>query len=62
MYFSICMAQWVKILPTVQETQSQSLDQEDPLEKEMAPSPVFLLGNPMERGACCAPVQRVVHD
>ena len=30
------MAQLVKSLPAVQETQVQSLDQEDPLEKEMA--------------------------
>ena len=30
------MAQRVKCLLTVQETQVQSLDQEDPLEKEMA--------------------------
>ena len=33
------MAQWVKHLPAVQETQKtqvQSLGQEDPLEKEMA--------------------------
>ena len=31
------VAQTVKCLPTVQETQVQSLGQEDPLEKEMAP-------------------------
>ena len=30
------MAQTVKHLPTMQETQVQSLDWEDPLEKEMA--------------------------
>ena len=30
------MAQKVKNLPTMQETQVQSLDQEDPLEEEMA--------------------------
>ena len=30
------MIQMVKNLPAVQETQVQSLDQEDPLEKEMA--------------------------
>ena len=30
------MAQMVKNLPAVQETQVQSLDQEDPLEKGMA--------------------------
>ena len=30
------MAQMVKHLPTMRETQVRSLDQEDPLEKEMA--------------------------
>ena len=30
------MAQWVKNLPAIQETQVQSLDQEDPLEKDIA--------------------------
>ena len=30
-------AQRVKCLPTMRETRVQSLDQEDPLEKEMAP-------------------------
>ena len=33
------MAQWIKIPPAMQETQEtqvQSLDQEDPLEEEMA--------------------------
>ena len=41
-------AQMVKSLPTmqpaVQETQVQSLGQEDPLEKEMQPTPVLLPG------------------
>ena len=31
------MAQTIKRLPAMQETQVQSLGQEDPLEKEMAP-------------------------
>ena len=31
------VAQMVKHLPTMQETQVQSLGREDPLEKEMAP-------------------------
>ena len=31
-----CVAQKVKHLPAMQETQVQSLGQEDPLEKEMA--------------------------
>ena len=34
----------VKNLPAVQETRVQSLGQEDALEKGMAISPVFLLG------------------
>ena len=38
------MAQMVKSLPAVQETWIRSLGQEDPLEKEMAPTPVFLPG------------------
>ena len=38
------MAQSVKNLPAMQETQVRSLDLEDPLEKEMATTPVFLSG------------------
>ena len=34
----------VKNLPAKQEMQVRSLGQEDPLEKEMAPTPVFLPG------------------
>ena len=34
----------VKNLPAMQETQVHSLGGEYPLEKEMAPTPVFLLG------------------
>ena len=36
------MAQKVKKMPTIQETQVQSLDREDPLEKEMAAHPSIL--------------------
>ena len=39
------MVQWEKILSATQETQEtwvHSLGQEDPLEKEMKPSPIFL--------------------
>ena len=35
----------------VQETQVWSLGQEDPLEKEVQPSPVFLPRESMDRGA-----------
>ena len=38
------MAQRVKNLPVLQETQVRSLDWEDPLEKRMATHPVFLRG------------------
>ena len=38
------VAQMVKSLPAVQETQVRSLGWEDPLEKEMATTPVFLPG------------------
>ena len=38
------VAQRVKRLPAMQETWVQSLGQEDPLEKEMATTPVFLPG------------------
>ena len=34
----------VKNLPAIQETWVRSLDQEDPLEKELLPTPVFLPG------------------
>ena len=36
------VAQMVKNLPSMQETQVCSLGQEDPLKKEMATTPVFL--------------------
>ena len=46
------VAQMVKYLPTVQETQVRSLGWEDPLEKEMAiHSSTLCLENPMDRGA-----------
>ena len=38
------VAQLVKNSPAMQETWVQSLGQEDPLEKEMATTPVFLPG------------------
>ena len=38
------VAQSVKNLPAMQETRVRSLDLEDPLEKEMATTPVFLSG------------------
>ena len=38
------VAQTVKLLPTMWETRFQSLGGRDPLEKEMATTPVFLRG------------------
>ena len=38
------MAQTVKHLPTMRETQVRSLGQEDPLEKKWQPTPVLLPG------------------
>ena len=40
------VAQMVKNLPAMQETQHQSLGQEDPLEKGWQPTPAFLPGKP----------------
>ena len=46
------VAQLVKSLPVVQETQVQSLGEEDPLEKEMAThSSTLAWKNPMDGGA-----------
>ena len=47
-----------KIHLPIQETQIQSLGQEDPLEKEMA-TQYSCWENPMDRGAWQAPVHRV---
>ena len=41
------------------ETWVRSLGQEDALEKEMATTLAFCLGDPMDRGAWKAAVQRV---
>ena len=47
----------------MQETQVQSLDQKDPLEKEMAThSSILALGNPMDRGAWRATVHGVAES
>ena len=57
------VAQWVKNLPAMhetQETQVQSLGQEDHLEKETAThSSILAWRIPMDRGACRATVHRV---
>ena len=49
----------IKHLPAMQETQVQSLGQEDPLEKDMATHSSSCLENPMDRGAWWAIVHGV---
>ena len=44
MFWASLVAQTIKNLPAMQETQVQSLGWEDPLEKEMATTPVLLPG------------------
>ena len=52
------VAQLVKNLPVMQETQVQFLGREDPLEKQMAtPLHYSFLENPMDRGAWEATVR-----
>ena len=53
------VAQMVKRLPAMWESQVRSLGQEDPLEKEMAPLQYSCLGNPMDTGAWLPTVFRV---
>ena len=43
-HYPYLVAQLVRNLPSVQETGVQSLGWEEPPEKEMAPTPVFLPG------------------
>jgi len=58
-HFSLFLvAQTVKSLPTMQETQVQSLGWEDPLEKDMATQYSYL-ENSMDRGAWWATVHEV---
>ena len=42
------MVQSAKNLPAIQETEGQSLGQEDPLEEDMATTPIFLPGESHE--------------
>ena len=55
------MAQMVKNLPIMQETQVRSLSWEDPLEKGMAThTSILAWENPIERGAWQATVHGVI--
>ena len=58
-YSASLVAHMVKHLPTMWKTRVQSLGQEDPLEKEMATTPVFLPVNPMDGGAWQATIHGV---
>ena len=53
------VAQMERNLPAMQETQVQALDQEDPLEKEMAVHWSSYLENSMDRGPWWATVHGV---
>ena len=53
------VAQRIKNLLTMQETQVGSLGWEDALEKERPPTPVFCLKNPMNTGAWQATVHGI---
>ena len=54
------VTQMVKNLPAMQETQVRSLDQEDPLEKEMAThSSILAWRIPMDRGTWWATVHGI---
>ena len=50
-YWASLVAQTVKCLPAMWETQVQPLGWEDPLEKEMETHPSTLAGSPMDTGA-----------
>ena len=56
------VSQMVKSLPTMWETRVQSLDQEDPLEKEIATHSSSCLENPMDGGAWWAAVHGVTES
>ena len=56
------MAQKVKNLPVMQETQVRSLGWEDALEEGMSTHSIFLVGNPMDRGSWQATGHRVIQS
>ena len=64
--FAFLVAQMVKNLPAIRETQVRFLSREDPLEKEWQPTPVFLPGKSHGQKSlkCYSPwgLQRVGHD
>ena len=53
------ISQLVNHLPAMKETQVRFPSREDPLEKGMASTPVFLPGEPMDRGAWRATVHGI---
>jgi len=52
----------IKNLPAMLETWVRSLGQENPLQREWQSTPVFLLENPMGRGAWWATVHGVTKE
>ena len=58
-YLPFLVAQTVKNVPAIRETQVQSLDWEDPLEENGYPLQYSCLENPMNRGAWRARVHGV---
>ena len=53
------VAQWVKSLPAIQETQVQTLGQEDPCRRTWQPTPVFLPGEARGQRSLQPTVHRV---
>ena len=58
-FWASLVAQMVKNIPVMQETQVQSLGQEDPLEKEMAPPSSILAWRTIDSRAWLATVHGV---
>ena len=61
--FFIALVQMVRNLPAMQETQVQSLGQDDPLEEEMVTHfSILAWENPMDRGAWWSTVHGVAES
>ena len=58
----LLVSQLVKTPPAMWETWVQSLGWEDLLEKKIQPTPVFLPGKSLNRGAWWAAVHRVTKE
>ena len=56
------VAETAKNLPAMQKTRVQVMAQEDPPEKAVQPTPVFLSGESLDRGAWAATVHEVTKN